>query len=278
MSRMDIRRLPRLAALLAVIVLAAGWGCAPKHAPPPEHDDFGSVWSAFRKNYLQPPNGTTGLLVKSSLYYSSAKRKRGNRTLVDFWGDMGLPLRLDVSAGIGTRLVHIREDRHGLLAFYPEKGEAYSHADPVRGAELLGLPFPFSMRDLAHVLAGSFRGLVPQDFDSVRQLPNGNYQYSFSGARVSTLVLDASARPVLMEEKAGRPWRIEFYNYAEFNGNGGMLPDKMVVLLPKGEKGVLRIKTREFKVGLWPDSALDMPLPDGVRTLPLDHRKVPQVL
>ncbi len=279
MSRFVISSWPRpAAALLVLMVVALAGGCAPKSAPAPEYQNFGLVWDAFRDNYLQPPDGAKGLLVKSSLYYSSPKRKKGNRTLVDFWGDMESPLRLDVRAGIGTHLVHIREDGQGLLAFYPDRNEAYSHADPVRGAELLGLPFPFSMRDLAYVLTGSFRDLIPRDFDSVRQLPDGNYEFSFGEARVSTLVLDSAARPLIMEEKDGRAWRIEFFDYSEFNGTGRMLADKMVVLLPKGEKGVLRIKTREFKVGLWPVKALEMPLPDDARTLPLDHRKAPQVL
>ena len=58
------------------------------------------------------------MLIKGSLYYSRVTpTRRTNRTLFSMWGDFDGPMRLDVSAGIGKLLAHIREDRAGLLVY-----------------------------------------------------------------------------------------------------------------------------------------------------------------
>jgi hypothetical protein len=75
----------------------------------------------------------------------------------------------------------------------------------VAGAQRLGLPFPFSLRDLASLLAGDFGALVPVVYDSVRPIPGTGFEYSFSRGRITRLVLDEWGRPQTLTGPLHRP-------------------------------------------------------------------------
>jgi hypothetical protein len=133
--------------------------------------------------------------VRGSFTYTAPEpRKKTNRTVMLFFGDLGGPLRLDVQASIGTPLAFIREADEGLLAFYPERKAAYRHWDPVAGAQRLGLPFPFSLRDLASLLAGDFGPWCPWSTTACGH-PGTGFEYSLLRGRITRLVWTSGAGP-----------------------------------------------------------------------------------
>ena len=298
MSSIDRFRLPArrnarglragiLTGFLAALVLAVS-ACAPK-VQLPRFDDAAANHAAFRQRFVSPPVTASGVAVRASLLY--AQRERTNRTDVQLFGDYARPLRLDVRAGFGTMLALMREDASGLLAFYPEKSRAYAHTDPVIGAQLLGMPFPFSMRDLSLVLSGHFGTLVPADAvpTEIRAQPDGGFAYSYAEGPVRLLVVDAYGRPQRMQgvlsryfktqaEREGevvsgpRLWNLVFSDFPEDDGDPEGPPRVLTLGLPKGESAVLRVKALEERAQVWPLKSLALRLPAGSSFLSLDYK------
>lgn len=264
---------------LTVILLLALVGCTRRTPPPVPGSQTGGpslVWQAFQANWCA---GTPaqGIGVKASLYYSRPHNgsTRGNRTVVEFWGDLALPLRLNVSAGVGSSLAFILENHDGLLAYYPGSHRAYMHGDPVAGAQRLGLPLPFSLEDLAHVLAGDLSLLTPPTYDTARELTsNGDgvagWEFGFNGGDVASLRLDEAGRPLRLVglEPSGAQWSLDFDNYPDLSPKAQA--DKLTLTLSTQERGVLRIKSRELRDRKWEAKALGLDLPEGTEYLSLD--------
>jgi hypothetical protein len=280
------RLLPMLGALLALAVSA----CAPKVVLP-RFDGAEANHAAFQERFVTPEVAASGVEVRASLLYSTPSRT--NRTDVQIFGDYGRPLRLDVRAGFGTMVALMREDAAGLLAYYPDRKAAYAHLDPVIGAQLLGMPFPFSMRDLALVLSGHFGTLVPGTAPvAVVAMPGGGYAYAFATGAVRLLVVDAHGRPERMEgelsqhfktqaEREGaavsgpRTWVLGFSGYPEDEGDPDGPARVLTLTLPKGESAVLRVKALAERAQPWPLKALGLVPPTDTRFMALDRVSAP---
>lgn len=261
-----------LAAALLVMLTA---GCAPKRAAGPVLDSPEAAWQTFRARSCVPVEAS-GLLAKASLYYTRVKpTRRTNRTVITLWGDFGGPMRLDVAAGIGKLLAHIREDGDGLLVFYPSERTAYAHANPVLGATRLGMPFPFSLNELARVMVGDFSGLTPASFIEAAPTDDG-YVYTVHGTAVSTITLDRTGRPLRIEGAAlegtvaARTWQVVVDAYEDQPPAATPLPEKITLSMDNGERGILRIKSRELKIVPWPTEATGLELPEDTLLYQLD--------
>lgn len=278
-----------LAAVLCALLALALCACAPR-IELPRHEDAQQTLSAFRARFVEPGPPGSGVAVRASLLYSTPAR--ANRTDVQLFGEFDRPLRLDVRAGIGTMLALLREDQAGLLAFYPGQKRAYAHSDPVVGAQLLGLPFPFSLRDLALVIAGRFGTLVPDTPARVRAIPGGGFVYSYDQGPVRLLALDRYGRPERMEgvlsehfkaqaERDGqkvsgpRVWGLAFSGYPEDEGDPVGPARTLTLTLPKGDGAVLRVKSVTPRQEPWPDKALGLALPSGIEFIPLERQAAP---
>jgi len=254
---------PRLAALALALVILAG-GCAAK-TPPETENEARSVWTKFRAAADTPWKPFS---VQASLNFTAPGRS--HRALLKLWGDPGYPLRLDFAAGMGQTFSLWREDASGWLAYYPMSATAYTHPDTRKGASMLGMPLPFSLRELAAVICGRFGEFVPKQYQSVKAKAGG-LEYALSGdPRLSSVTLDPAGRPVGLAGKGIEPWRVEFSDYQDTGGRE--LPQMIVVTTPGGLKGVLRIKKYDQRADPWPKGALDLPLPDDTTVYPLDLR------
>ena len=274
MSRLGPTLVP--AATAAVLILAVLSGCATRIPPGLELDTPRAAWSAFRQHYCVQPDGD-GLRVRASLYYSRTKpAPRTNRTLVSLWGDLDGPMRLDVSASIGTLLAHIREDAAGLLVFYPEDKKAYAHRNPVLGATRLGMPFPFSLARLGHALMGDFSGLAPRRY-AEGSAEGETFVYTVDKGPVERIVLDRTGRPLRLEGRTagapgqGRRWAFVVDRYEDAPQGTAPLPDKLTLTLDNGERGVLHIKSRELMLAPWPARSLALELPEDIVPIRLDN-------
>ncbi|WP_319470126.1 hypothetical protein [uncultured Pseudodesulfovibrio sp.] len=268
-------RFTLLNAAVMAALLVGFLGCTPKKPAGVVPDSPEAAWQVFRRNYCAPPK-QPGLLVKASLYYTRVvPNRRTNRTVVSMWGDFDGPMRLDIAAGVGKLLAHIREDSGGLLVFYPTEKRAYAHVNSVLGATRLGMPFPFTLSELASVIAGDFSGLVPGTYvEAVKE--KGRFVYTLHGSLVSRVVLDETGRPILLEGRTtkaydtARDWRLEINTYEEGANKIAPLPGRLTLSLDNGEKGVLRVKSRELKAK-WPAKATNLELPEDIEYYRLDN-------
>ena len=274
MSRFGSTLVP--AATAAVLILAALSGCATRIPPGLMLDTPKAAWAAFRQHYCVRPEGE-GVRVRASLYYSRTKpTRRTNRTLISLWGDFDGAMRLDVSASIGTLLAHIREDKSGLQVFYPEDQKAYAHKNSVLGATRLGMPFPFSLAELAHALVGDFSKLAPRRYAEAT-VEGENYAYTFSSGLIRRIVLDRLGRPVRLEgltsrsPENGRQWVFSIDRFEDAPQGQVALPDKLTLSLDDGERGVLHIKSRELMLAPWPARSLALDLPEDIVPIRLDN-------
>lgn len=313
-------------AVLFCVLSGLFGGCAKR--PLPEYGSAAQTWGAFNAQYrVRPP--APAFVVSSSLAWTSGKKSA--RILLDLWGGFAhsappaaMPegaapgaatrqldnpeaiIRMDAWSNLGGSLSNLREGPDGLAALYPDQLTAYTHADPVIGARLLGLPFPFSLADFAALLYGDFSDLVPDRYDAVESLPKGGFRYTFHTGRVSSLSLDKAARPLTMngqtsvpaeyEQKLGGQWSIDFSNYPDAAQSPEATPnpvsapesapvqlasqqpsaahtpvaERLFLTLPGDHRGSLRIQSRELKDDTWPDAALTLTLPEGVVARALD--------
>jgi len=275
------------AALL--LALAAAGACAPR-IELPRHDEAASNLAAFRTRFDAPQAEGGGVAVRASLLYSTPSK--ANRTDVQLFGEYARPLRLDVRAGLGTMLALMREDQSGLLAFYPNDKRAYAHSDPVIGAQLLGLPFPFALRDLALVISGRFGTLVTGEPVRVRAIPGGGFAYSYDSGPVRLLVVDQYGRPERMEgvlsqhfkaqvERDGLPvsgprvWGLAFSGYPEDEGDPIGPAKTLTLTLPKGDSAVLRVKSVTPRAEPWAAKALTLTLPANAEFISLERHAAP---
>lgn len=285
---------PALLSALVLALMLVCSACAPR-VELPRFDDAGADFAAFHSRFAGPFPMDGSLALRASLLYSTPKRS--NRTDVQLFGDYGRPLRLDVRAGFGTMLALMREDSAGLLAYYPDQKKAYAHMDPVTGAQLLGLPFPFALRDLALVLSGHFGTLVPVDRApaSIRQTSAGGYAFAYPVGPVRLLELDPHGRPLRMEgvlspyfrtqaeREGGRPvpqgpraWAITFSDYPEDDGDPEGPARKLTLALPGDESAVLRVKDLTHgRPDLPARQILTLTLPAGTGFMALDRQTAP---
>ncbi|WP_031482477.1 hypothetical protein [Maridesulfovibrio frigidus] len=260
-----ISRFPASTVLLLSIIFMVS-GCASRKIQSYDPD---KVYAQFKNEYGNC--NSTGMKAKASLYYSSDEQ--GHRTVINLWGNLAEPLRLDVRAGIGAYVAHIREDSKGLTAFYPEQKTAYSHSSPTRAVKLLGLPFPFALKDLAGLIAGCYPSLIPKSFDTMTLTANGNnLLFIFDEGPISSVTLTSEGLPVELTGRGELPWRMEMSSY-ELDESGKELPDKITVFTENKGKAILRIKSRLFTNTIWDDKSLEMAIPDGIPTIKLDRNR-----
>ncbi|MBF0482098.1 MAG: hypothetical protein HQK81_05725 [Desulfovibrionaceae bacterium] len=253
---------PRLAAL-ALAAMFILCGCAAK-TPTGTENEARAAWTQFRAQTGAPAKPFS---VQTSLNFSAPGHS--HRALLKLWGEPDGPLRLDFATGMGQIFSMWREDASGWLAYYPMSNAAYTHPDTRKGAAVLGVPLPLSLRELGAVICGHFSELVSGQYQSVKAKPGG-LEYALKGdPRLSSLTLDPAGRPVALAGKGAEPWRVEFSDYQDSGGRE--LPQTIVVTSAGGVKGVLRIKKFELRGEPWPQSALELPLPEYTDTYALDR-------
>jgi hypothetical protein len=254
---------PAYFALLAALIVLGLSGCAQKHE---NILSLNENYNSFRTQYGY--GNFTGINLKASLY--SSTKGKGHRTTIQIWGDKNSPLRLDVRAGIGAFLAHIRQDSTGLHAYYPDDETTYIHSDPVKGAQMLGLPLPFDIINLAGVMSGCFPGLIPESYDSgEQQIISGFFVYNFNSGKISSITTTSDGRPVSITGRDNNGWELKFSSFEEAEGKE--IPDTLSLVTGDGDKAVLRIKSREFKISPWPDEALELRVPGDTDIIRLDR-------
>ncbi len=257
------------AALLLLLLAGIIGGCAPKTLVPPEpsrHPD--EVWQRFQERAAaQAQAGTRAFTCNASLHYEGPKTK--SRVVLQFWGNLDYPLRLDLQSGLGSTLALWREDAFEFLAYLPEQRTAYVHQDGRLGMAAFGIALPFTLRELALLLNGQYASLLPDYYVAVRRTKEGLYRFTLDApAQGFALLLDPDGAPKGLETGGNDPWTLEFSGSLEAQGLPD-LPQRIRMQRQSGERAILNIKDLSLRQELWTGAALDMDLPPdtGIRLL-----------
>ena len=200
--------------LLALVLLAAAPGCAKLQRDTAELPGAAQVWNKFIKSREMRKIEDSSFSCSASLNYASPQAK--NRVVIHFFGRPGLPLRLDLTAGIGAVFALCREDEDGFVAYLPGEKRAYLHTDSARGMKTFGFSTPYSLSQLAFLLNGGWGRLVPRSYQSVKEVAGKGYEYLLKDAEgESTLLVDHAARPLEYRGPGEPPWRVSFSGYDE---------------------------------------------------------------
>mgnify|MGYP006287653331 CR=1 FL=1 len=243
--------------------------CALRQPPAPDRTQPSAreAWNAFwgSQNASQ---AWSGYSLKASLNLFTPEESR--RITLDLWGNYGLPLRIDLHAGLGTTFAMWRVDPEGLLAYYPREHRAFVHRDSIRAAARLGLNIPFSVQEIARILTGRWQGIIPRTYSRAEQLEEAGWSYNFSGEpAVNRLILDRRGRIVRLEGQAPYEWSLTCKGYEAFNGHDR--GQHLVLRTERNERSVLRIKALELRKKPWPASALQIELPPNTMLVPLER-------
>lgn len=227
---------------------------------PPVESEAQALWDAFipEKDVENTPQPYT---LNGSLRFGyTNKTHRANYIL---WGNGGLPLRLDIQAGIGTSIAKIEETQKTLLVYLPQDKKAVliKGGSDISTLLALGMPIPISFLDLSYLLRGKFShafgGIKLKDIDlnegaSVKE----KYLFHFENKNLlGSLRLNAESQPV--ECNINKEWQI----FIEYNAD--KLPYKVTLTsLFEDYKAILLVKNNQ-KVEEYSKDKLKLVLPEN---------------
>ncbi len=262
------RALPVRLLLFAALVVAALGGCAPaKPGVPGPADEAKAVYQTFldaqAKNEPAKAFSLSGSL-------SFARAGKSGRLNYRFFGNYAAPVRLDLTTPLGGAYAHLREAGGEFTAFVPSRDALYTHADTRAGAAKLGMPLPFTLRELAAIVSGRLGELASPRYASAKKV-QGGYEYAFSSdPRLSSLTLDFQGKPRHLTGRGVEPWRIDFEDDEATPGYGAPVARRLVLTTPGGATLTLRVKTLAPRPAPYPAADLELPVPPNVAVRPLD--------
>ena len=192
---------------------------------------------------------------------SFVNKNKSGRLNYRFYGNLANPVRLDLTTPMGGAYAHLREDSQEFTAYVPGRDTVYSHVDAKAGASRLGMPLPFTLRELAAIVSGHFGELAPRDYGTAKKVAGG-YEYAFSGdPRLSALTLDFEGKPRHLTGRGVEPWRVDFEDDEPAPGLAAPLARKLILTTPGGASLTLRVKSLQPHQTPYPASDLELPVP-----------------
>lgn len=249
--------------LLCTALPAVLSSCAPTSAPAPEapaaeklpHPD--DVWKIFRTS--GPEAGVVSFNLTAAMHYSGPKDK--GRVVILFWGNLNYPLRLDMQTGLGQTLSYWREDAGGFTAYIPSKDSAYLHKDGRLGMAAFGIRLPFTLKQMALLLNGSWSVLAPEHYTTVRPVKDKGYLFEFEAFNEQyRMMIDLAGHPLEMRTSGPHPWRITFSGSLDLPGLE-KLPKKITMTQTADQKAVLVLKKLQQNPDPFPEKKLELELP-----------------
>lgn len=253
----------RILVLLLGLMSALVAGCAVRQPTPRLDATSAETWARFQETRQASDALPDAFSLSASLYYSAEGRT--NRTILDIWGNRAYPLRLNIRAGIGATLAHMREDEDGLMVFYPSELKAFFHPDSRAAMPTLGLDLPFNLHDLSTLLIGQGSRLVPAEYVSAR-LEGQEYVFAMpSGSAIAEVRLLPDGSLSGLAGRGKRPWRIDIEGYRRIP-EGVSCPERLAMSVPSRQDATLRLRALSFRREPWNPKALELALPPQTET------------
>lgn len=261
--------------LLWLSLALALTGCATPRQGPPTADAAKAVYDTFLAGQTKSPSTPAFSLAGSMSYARGGKSGRLNYR---FYGNFADPVRLDLTTPMGGAYAHLREDGAEFAAFVPGRDTLYRHEGTREGAARLGMPLPFTLRELAALLSGRFGELVPTQYASAKKTADG-YTYAFShDPRLSGLTLDFEGKPRHLTGLGIEPWQVAFADDEPVTGMATPVARRLTLTTPGGASLVLRVKSLQARQAPYPAADLELPVPPTATVRELDAQTGPAPL
>ena len=271
-----VRKGALLATLCLCIFCAA---CATKSPPVPEvapptveehtPGEAKLAWYAFVARTAKVADSIGPFRLSTSLRYTDAGGG-STRIATLLWGNGDTvhphPLRLDLSAGIGTTVAAIREADRQFMAFVPDEKTAYISEEGNRSLVSFGVPIPLTLADLTLLLTGRAGVLflppnVAADatppFESITE--NGVRFRLDSAPLAGFLELARNGAPLSWQELAEGGWHIAF----ESSETDPLVPRRIKISHPKGYSALIVVRELEKAETKFTAAQLGLTLPAG---------------
>lgn len=255
----------RTAACVLLVFLGLTASCAGLGRPPLKPESpAGTLWRRFAQSRLDLQGRVKAMDAKASINISSPQRN--SRLVIDFWGNLDYPLRLDLSTGFGAPVAFSREDGSGFIAFDPNARVAYLSQSGRQGAEILGLAMPFDLKSLAGLAAGTYFDTLPDDYAEAEP-EGGGWRYEFSrDTGITSATLDGRARLTALGGNSDNgPWTLALTDFDEEKPDNAA-PRRLTFEAGEDVKAIIRIKDLRRMPEELPEGALSLALPPGTRT------------
>ena len=206
-----------------------------------------------------PADQATSFNLSAAMHYSGPKDK--GRIIIQFWGNLAYPLRLDLQTGLGQTLSYWREDANGFTAYLPDKHSAYLHKDGRLGMAAFGIQLPFTLKQMALLLNGAWSELTPEHYTTVRPVKDKGYLYHFTAFdQTYSMIIDLTGKPLEMRTPGPEPWHVAFSGVMELPGLE-KLPKKITMTQTTNQKAVLVLKKLQQTPQPYPEDKLELELP-----------------
>ncbi|UZP68481.1 hypothetical protein N1030_05760 [Desulfovibrio mangrovi] len=276
-TRVMLQRIPAML-LLAVVILS---GCAPRQQQAPSHisdpalqAQAKALWNRYIADAKAREEAAGPFRINASLRYSTPNS--GHRLVLRSWGNGIAPVRMDLEAGVGKTLALIRQDSHSFVAYDPGAGKAYVNSNSANALLRLGLPVPFGINDLGHLMAGRFNRVFPEKYLYVDLVPEGGFAYTLSARGHGSddaepvegvLKLSPDAQPT--EWSVGTGDRRMVLTMNNFDETDTTLPGKYAISLGTDKSAVLLVKERSALAEPFAAQQLTLDMPEGTQIKPL---------
>ena len=258
-------RFARCLLCLGLAVLAAG--CAATRPTGPGLGEAKAVYATFLDNQAKATRVTAFSLTGSMSFAAHGKSGRLNYR---FYGNLADPARLDLATTMGGAYAGLREDASEFTAYVPGKNTVFRHADTRLGAAKLGMPLPFTLREMAALACGRFGELAPAKYGAAKKVQDG-YQYTFSGdPRLSALTLDFEGKPRHLTGRGVEPWQVDFTDDEPVPGMAVPVARKLTLTTPGGSSLIIRVKSLQLRSDPYPAADLELPVPAHAASRSLD--------
>lgn len=271
-----------------VLLLLASVACAPKQPPvmapeplvepepAPEEDKAALIWRDFAQKARSADVLSGPFRASATLRYTDDKGKN-NRVSALLWGnnkaDSPWPLRLDLTAGVGTVVAKVREDKSLFTAYVPDENTAYEHRGGNRTLASFGVPVPLSLSDLTLLLTGRAGALfLPQGqtdlVPDTRKEKGDGAEFTLANVPLpGILAVSRAGRIDSWREAAPGGWRIAF----EPDGKKPMQPARLRISHGRGWSALIVVKELARVSPPYDEARMSLELPPDAAKKPLSE-------
>lgn len=270
-----MQRYPIQISILLCGILLLGACAKQVSLPPPDEKNATVTW----QNFMHAAASRATPLpfrLSGSLRYTTPQD--AHRFSLQSWGNGDLPIRVDLSAGLGITVAKIRQGTNTLLAYSPQENVAILHPKGNDALFRMGIPVPFSIMDLNNLLTGRYTQLFSAAYQTVTLVPEDGFAYTLPTGRLTgSLQLDTLGRPLLWRgSQKYTGWTIYFSRYEETRFPAQALPRKLVVRYGKTHKAIILISQRNRPETAYTPDQLTLILPEGTQIRPLRPLRPPR--
>lgn len=175
--------------LLLIGVCLQFSACATSQLSVPTLEEQEARWQKFLSRSVKEQPYT----LQGSFRFGDSSNT--NRVNYIFWSNGGLPLRVEIMAGVGASIAKITENTDDILMYFPQQKKAVimENFDEMNPLVSLGMPAPLSFYEMSLLLRGGFNQVL-QDLrlDTVKtkksKIDYQKYTYYFSSLKFDGLV------------------------------------------------------------------------------------------